>query len=375
MNNDINRNNNNLYYSQDIYRNANKKEMMNNNKPFMNSNNEFLFRKNYNNFNDYNNDNEMNYYYKSYDFYNNRPPHFYYNIYNNKKDTINKNNKDYLNRNIYYDYYNDNNNNFDNKNINKDDEHMLNSQFFNINNKNEKEKINRYREIIKSDKKITPNIDDTSVSDNKNQLMYTSHSHIKFKYTSDFDKNGALYYIGTYGLSRKYQNPHELKLIKVFGSSLISGHYNDFVGRKIVDLSTENEENSFFGVDLGPNRNLIPTLYSLRNRDSSSNVLLDWCLQGSNDKINYTILDKRIFNIENGNDKNNEKYKQFRNLLKQPKTTSTWGISKKIREKYPNGFRYFLIKQIGKNSSGNYNLTNSGFELYGEGIGSGWIFS
>ena len=154
-----------------------------------------------------------------------------------------------------------------------------------------------------------------------------------------------------------------------------SGHYNDFVGRKIVDLSTENEENSFLGVDLGPNRNLIPTLYSIRNRDSSSNVLLNWCLQGSNDKINYTILDKRIFNIENGNDKYNEKYKQYRNLLKQPKTTSTWGISKKIRERYTNGFRYFLIKQIGKNSSGNYILTNSGFELYGEGIGSGWIFS
>ncbi len=380
MNNDINRNNNNLYYSQNIYRSNNNNEMMNNNKPMFNSNNEFMFRNTLNNNNNnddnYNyNDNEMNYFYKSYNFYNNRPPHFYYNKYN-KKDTINNNNinkkEDYLNRNIYNDYTDiDNSNNFDNR----DDEHMLNSQYFNINNKKEKEKINRYREIIKSEKKPTQNNDDSSVSYHNNQIIITSHSHIKFKYKNDFDKNGALYYIGTYGLTRKYQNPHDLKLIKVFGSSLNSGHYNDFVGRKIVDLSTENEENSFLGVDLGPNRNLIPTLYSIRNRDSSSNVLLNWCLQGSNDKINYTILDKRIFNIENGNDKYNEKYKQYRNLLKQPKTTSTWGISKKIRERYTNGFRYFLIKQIGKNSSGNYILTNSGFELYGEGIGSGWIFS
>ena len=44
--------------------------------------------------------------------------------------------------------------------------------------------------------------------------------------------------------------------------------------------------------------------------------------------------------------------------------------SKSIREKYPNGFRYFLLKQIGKNSSKNYNLAISGFELYGEALGS-----
>ena len=61
-------------------------------------------------------------------------------------------------------------------------------------------------------------------------------------------------------------------------------------------------------------------------------------------------------------------------MLKKPKTTSTWGINKKIKDKYPNGFRYFLLKQLGKNSSGNYNLTISGFEIYGIGIGSGWIF-
>ena len=50
------------------------------------------------------------------------------------------------------------------------------------------------------------------------------------------------------------------------------------------------------------------------------------------------------------------------------------GISKKVREQFPEGFRYFIIKQINKNSNGSYNLTNSGFEIYGEAIGDGWFF-
>lgn len=112
-------------------------------------------------------------------------------------------------------------------------------------------------------------------------------------------------------------------------------------------------------------------MYSLKNRDSSSNVLFCWNLQGSNDKVKYEILDERIFYSEKDENIKN-KYRKYRHLLNKPKTTSTWGISKKIREKFPEGFRYFLLKQTGKNSSGNYNLAISGFELYGEGVGMGW---
>ena len=294
-------------------------------------------------------------------------------------------NRDLMNNNLIYksDFnnisnYNFNNNNYkkenydndeklyDNKvkncNFNENDEHLLNSQFFNLNNKREKEKINRYREMIRQDNK------ELSKIKSNNQLIYPLNYIIKFKYKNDFDKNGALYYIGTLGLSKKYNNPHKLKLIKAFGSPLLNGNYCDFVGRENANLMTENEENSFFGVDLGLNRNLIPTLYSIKNRDSSSNVLLSWNLQGSNDKIKFEILDSRNF-VEK------DKYRKYRNLLKEPGTTSTWGISKKIRERFPNGFRYFILKQIGKNSDNNYNLAISGFELYGEGIGNGWIFS
>ena len=340
--------NNNLTndeYYDDFDNNYNKKSEYYSS-PIKNDNRFSRSQKIFNN-NDFNN---QNYYNQNNEFLNNRE------FYNIKRNNINDENE-------FEDYYNDK------------EEHLLNSQFFNINNKREKEKINRYRQMIKSEDFKKPNLlEQSSLSSSNNQLIAPLNYNLKFKYKYDFDRNGALYYLGTYGLSRKYQNPHDLKLIKAFGSSLLSGYYSDFVGRNIINLCSENEENSFFGVDLGPNRYLLPTLYSIRNRDSNSNVLLNWDLQGSNDKINFTILDKRRFNVENDS-KNKDKYRKYRNLLKEPKTTSTWGISKRIREKYPNGFRYFLLKQIGKNSSGNYNLAISGFEIYGEGIGNGWFFS
>ena len=207
----------------------------------------------------------------------------------------------------------------------------------------------------------------------RNQLIMSIPKPI-FKYTYDFDENGALYFLGTRGKRYQYRNPHEINMVKAFASSISKGQVSDFVGRNLVNLRTENEENSFFGVDLGNNRNLVPSAYSIRNRNSSSHVMLCWNLEASNDRINFEILDTRIFSNRN-NPKIHQKLEKERNLLKEPGCTSTWGISKKIKERFPEGFRYFLLKQIDQNSNGSYNLAISGFELYGEGKGRGWVFN
>ena len=387
----INEKKKNFYYSQNnIFNDRNNIDFLNNKSVpnpkysyyqenpklytnnLANEENEYFKGNNRNNYKNYNNNSRnFNKFYRNSNIINSN----YNDEENYKKINISneENNEEYYNINRNYKF---NDNRYEDYN-NENEENLLNSQFFDINNKREKEKINRFRQMIKSeDIKMTNNkIEQSSFSSSNKQLKYPLNYNIKFKYKYDFDRNGIFYYLGTYGLSRKYQNPHDVKLVKAFGSSLLSGYFNDFVGRNIANLCTENEENSFFGVDLGPNRYLLPTLYSIRNRDSSSNVLLNWDLQGSNDKIHFTILDKRRFSIENGNENNKEQYRRYRNLLREPKTTSTWGVSKKVREIYPNGFRYFLLKQFGKNSSGNYNLAISGFEMYGEGIGSGWVFS
>ena len=207
----------------------------------------------------------------------------------------------------------------------------------------------------------------------KNMSMINK-PHPIFTYEYDFDENGVFYYLGTKGKISPYQNPHEIGQIKVFASSLGKGNLKDFVGRNLVNLRTQNEENSFFGIDLGPERFLIPSCYSIKNRNSSSHVMLCWNLEGSNDKINFEVLDTRIFS-NNVNSRYHNNLEKERNMLKQPACTSTWGVSKRIREKFPKGFRYFILKQIDKNSSGGYNLALSGFEIYGEGIGRNWNLS
>jgi len=48
---------------------------------------------------------------------------------------------------------------------------------------------------------------------------------------------------------------------------------------------------------------------------------------------------------------------------------STWGIDTDIyRELGFEGYRFFRIIQVGKNSSGSDNLALSGFEIYGKCI-------
>ena len=310
-----------------------------------------------------------------------------FNNYINEDNSMNKNNMRNINNNENnreeinnFERYDENNNNnfIDN---NESELNYLRAEVFNKDeiyamNKKRNNELNSNKNISPSQSQVPYAPQDSKILknyiDNKHQTISKKIFPV-FKYTYDFDENGALYYIGTLGKKQIYCNPHELNLVTAFASSLSKGEISDFVGRNLVNLRTENEEFSFFGVDLGQNRKLIPTAYSIRNRNSSTHVLLCWELEGSNDKINFEILDRRIFRSDNY--EMNKKLERERNLLIKPGCTSTWGISKKIREKFPEGFRYFILKQIDKNSNGSYNLTNSGFELYGDAKGNGWFFN
>ena len=298
----------------------------------------------------------------------NNPPRNYSQTYQNispNNNDINLNSNNINNNFSESRSYYEENNNYNNSN-------QMRSDLMNIDDINSKKK--KLAMMIKSSTAPHPP-QDPRISEDffRNQLIMSVPKPV-FKYTYDFDENGALYFLGTKGKRHQYRNPHEINMVKAFASSISKGQVSDFVGRNLVNLRTENEENSFFGVDLGKNRTLVPSAYSLRNRNSSSHVMLCWNLEASNDKINFEILDTRIFSNVN-NPQIHQKLEKERNLLRESGCTSTWGISRKIKERFPEGFRYFLIKQIDKNSNGSYNLAISGFELYGEGKGKGWIFN
>lgn len=99
---------------------------------------------------------------------------------------------------------------------------------------------------------------------------------------------------------------------------------------------------------------------------------MNWHLEGSNDKVNWIILDRRIY-LTNPNVISDNDLEEEQKLLKQKGAASTWGVDTDIyREVGFDGYRYFRIIQVGKNSSGSDNLALSGFELYGKVTQGRW---
>jgi len=96
---------------------------------------------------------------------------------------------------------------------------------------------------------------------------------------------------------------------------------------------------------------------------------MNWHLEGSNDKVNWIILDRRIYMNDVGQSDNEDDQKH----LKQKGGATTWAIDlDTYREVGYDGYRFFRIVQVGKNSSGSDNLALSGFELYGKVNNGRW---
>lgn len=189
-------------------------------------------------------------------------------------------------------------------------------------------------------------------------------------YNFDFDENGLFNFLGTEGKRKLWQNPHLVGQIQAFASSIGFGSIHELVGRKCVNLRSLNEPFSFFGVDLGEGRKFLPTCYTIMNRNASTYALMNWHFEGSNDKLNWTILDRRVYmpdQLENTGYDHEEINEEIVDSLLLKQGTNTWGIDQNVFVDIPDeGFRYFRIIQISPNSSGTDNLALSSFEMYGK---------
>ena len=121
----------------------------------------------------------------------------------------------------------------------------------------------------------------------------------EFVYSYDFDDNGALYYLGSSGKTRVWQNPHTIGQVNSFASSVGQGTVDNIVGRTVTNTRTANEKYSYFGVDIGEGRLLLPYCYTVMNRNSTTHVMMNWHLEGSNDMKDWLILDRRIYLSDN----------------------------------------------------------------------------
>jgi len=116
-----------------------------------------------------------------------------------------------------------------------------------------------------------------------------------FNIEYNFDENGVMYFLGSQGRRRPWRNPHVLGQVQAFASSLGKGDLQNFVGRTVTNCRTDDEPFAFFGVDLGLDRSFVPTTYTLRNRNSTTHVLMSWNFEGSRDAKNWATLDSRVY--------------------------------------------------------------------------------
>ena len=95
---------------------------------------------------------------------------------------------------------------------------------------------------------------------------------LRLRFSSAFDTNGVLHYIGTKGGTEPYRNPHEAGRVVARMSSVANGDPGKFVQHTHggpVHNFTNNEANSWMSVDLG---NGVP--FAIGCRGNSANECL-----------------------------------------------------------------------------------------------------
>ena len=169
-----------------------------------------------------------------------------------------------------------------------------------------------------------------------------------FRYHSDLDENGVMWYLGTCGKTQPYANPAEAGFVKVVSSGLMgdSAPLSAAVGRELVRCVTTPVKNSWFVFEL-VDLCLSLTHYTLRHYNSwDTECLRHWVLEGGNESIQgpWEVIMSHV------ND----------TALSKKGATHTWAVPPSSRR-----FRYFRLFQNGKNSNNNFYLPCSGLELYG----------
>eukprot|EP01084_Bolivina_argentea_P187538 323013_1 len=177
----------------------------------------------------------------------------------------------------------------------------------------------------------------------KSELKETENKK-HFKYDSDFDENGIIYWIGTQrGKTTKWENPTD-KSVVVTTSTLTSGQLSGVIGRVYSATYSDSQPNSWAIIDFGQ-MEIIPDMYTLRHGYSVGDAyMMNWRFEGMK---------------KNGNKW--EVIRRHRNeiTLKCNERTASWKVD------CDNFYSKFRVIQYGANNRPDHYLCLSGFEIYG----------
>jgi E3 ubiquitin-protein ligase HECTD1 len=181
----------------------------------------------------------------------------------------------------------------------------------------------------------------------KLSLIMQQPKTITFKYTTDYDNQGIVYWLGTKRGTSEWINPHQLESVAITAyPGLYEGSLDMFVSNQTTTRSyTHDDQNAHVVFDFRPSKVQIrPSAYTL-GYASCSTYPRNWILQGSNDGSTWTTIKTHV--ADSGLD--NDSY------------SHTWRIDG-VQERYS----MFKIKITGQTAHNNYYLVFCGLEMYGD---------
>jgi len=161
------------------------------------------------------------------------------------------------------------------------------------------------------------------------------------------DNNGYIYWLGTEGKTKKFENPHLAQRLKVTSSGMAVGDEASVVSRKRCEVAVKAGPDVFLCLDLGRSRCMAPTHYTLCHGSASAGLdLLSFTLEG------YSKAAGRWVDLASP-------VREAR-ALKSPHGVGTWAVDGKGER-----FRYLRVKSTGPNQKGDNSLPICAFEFYG----------
>jgi len=115
----------------------------------------------------------------------------------------------------------------------------------------------------------------------------------RFKYKTDGDLKGIIYYIATnYGKSKDYSNPHNSgKVTCTASSSLGTGNISEFVDKGTLSAWVSGSNSTSLTFDFKKS-SLKVDKYTLKTFNQTCCYPRGWNLEGSNDGKKFTVIQK-----------------------------------------------------------------------------------
>lgn len=175
-----------------------------------------------------------------------------------------------------------------------------------------------------------------------------------FSFTSNGDNGGFVYWLGTSGKRERFANPHEKGRLRITSSGLSTGSEALLVARKRQPCWTHDMPDAWICLDLGRNRALSPTHYTLCNGSPENGFdLLSWALEAYDPQADLWLdLSARA--------------PQGQRSLPSP-----WGVQTFPLDHKNKAWRYLRIRNTGLNSRGTHEMPICAWEFYGDLFATG----